>query len=375
MQTLFGHAAEPNVGGDGWGRVPDAASSDVPDPTPDQPATTRIVPGDARRVEALLEPDSVDLIVTSPPYWKKRDYGFPEQIGQEPTPDAYVETMIAAMRGWRQVLRKTGSVFLNVGDTYYKRSLAGVPSRLEIAALEDGWIVRNRIVWAKRGGMPEPARDRLAQRHETIFHFVPARKYYYDLFGYAEAYGNGSNPGDVWETSLERDTGKHLAPFPEEVVDRAITLACPVAVCTVTGGPVQRVIERTHELDPERPQARRAMELAREKGLTPEHIAAIQATGITDAGKAQRYQDGTGRNAPDVQRLATEAKAALGGYFREFTFAKKRTTGWTETEGPTAPGVVLDPFMGTGTSLRVARRMGRSAVGIDMVVPNDETLF
>ncbi len=107
------------------------------------------------------------------------------------------------------------------------------------------------------------------------------------------------------------------------------------------------------------------MELARERGLTPAHINAIQATGITDAGKAQQYQNGTGRNAAEVQRLAAEAKAALGGYFREFTFAKKRTVGWTLTDEPIVPGVVLDPFMGTGTTLRVAEQMGRSAIGID----------
>ena len=321
--------------------------------------------GDARHVTDFIAPESVDLIFTSPPYWKKRDYGYPEQIGQESTADGYINTLVNAMRDWRKVLRKTGSLFINIGDTYHKRSLAGVPGLLEAAALRDGWIVRNRIIWMKRGGMPEPARDRLASRHEYIFHFVRARDYYYDLFAYAQRYGNGANPGDVWETGLERDTSGHLAPFPQEIVARAITLACPVGVNVRTGEPVRRIVERTHELDESRPQARRAMELARERGLTPAHINAIQSTGITDAGKAQQYQNGTGRNAAEVQRLAAEAKAALGGYFREFTFAKKRTVGWTITGEPIMPGIVLDPFMGTGTTLRVAEQMGRSAIGID----------
>jgi DNA modification methylase len=331
-----------------------------------QAPTRQTFQGDARRASAFVAPESVDLIFTSPPYWKKRDYGYPEQIGQEATAEAYIDTLVSAMRDWRKVLRKTGSVFINVGDTYHKRSLAGVPGLLEAAALRDGWIVRNRIIWMKRGGMPEPARDRLASRHEYIFHFVRARDYYYDLFAYAQRYGNGANPGDVWETGLERDTSGHLAPFPEEIVARAITLACPMGINGRTGRPIQRIVERTHELDENRPQARRAMELARERGLTPAHINAIQATGITDAGKAQQYQSGTGRNAAEVQRLAAEAKAALGGYFREFTFAKKRTVGWTVSdEEPVLPGVVLDPFMGTGTTLRVAEQMGRSAIGID----------
>jgi hypothetical protein len=110
------------------------------------------------------------------------------------------------------------------------------------------------------------------------------------------------------------------------------------------------------------------MELPREKGQTAAHIAAIQATGISDAGKALRVQTGTGKNAVDVRRLAAEAKKALGGYFREFTFAKKRTVGWTscKCEATFKPAVVLDPFCGTGTTLRVASAMGRIAIGVDL---------
>jgi hypothetical protein len=112
------------------------------------------------------------------------------------------------------------------------------------------------------------------------------------------------------------------------------------------------------------------MELAQSAGLTPAHIAAIQATGISDAGKALRVQTGTGKNAVDVQRLAAEAKAVLGGYFREFTFAKKETVGWTKCECKKGfqQGIVLDPFAGTGTTLRVAAAMGRVGVGVDLAV-------
>jgi hypothetical protein len=109
------------------------------------------------------------------------------------------------------------------------------------------------------------------------------------------------------------------------------------------------------------------MELAEAAGLTPAHIAAVQATGVSDVGKALSYQNGTGRNAQSVQVLAAEAKKVLGGYFREFTFAKRVTTGWTDC-GHDHPsrGVVLDPFMGTGTTLRVANELGRDAIGVDL---------
>jgi hypothetical protein len=229
-------------------------------------------------------------------------------------------------------------------------------------------MIRNRIIWAKDGGMPEPARNRLANRHEYVIHLTPGGSYYYDLFGYSEAIGNGANPGDVWHINPERYMGSHLAPFPRELVRRAITLACPPQVCATCGTPRQRLVRRTAILDPSRPQARRAMELAKQAGLTEAHIAAIQATGVSDAGKALRFQDGTGRNSKTVQALAAEAKAALGGYFREFTFAKRITTGWTDC-GHYAParGVVLDPFMGTGTTLRTAAELERDAVGVDLI--------
>jgi DNA modification methylase len=329
----------------------------------------QVIRSDARKIP--LPANAVDLIVTSPPYWKKRDYGLIEQIGQEATPDEYVNALLECLHEWRRVLRPTGSVFLNIGDTYHRRSLANVPARVELAAADHGWYVRNRIIWTKETGMPEPARNRLANRHEYIIHMTLGGSYYYDLFGYAEVYGNGkngANPGDVWQFNPGRHMGEHLAPFPTEIAERAIDLACPTEICSSCGEPRQRIVQRTAKLDESRPQARRAMELAREGGLTSEHIAAVQATGISDVGKAMVWQNGTGRNAVEVKRLAAEAKRVLGGYFREFTFALRETVGWTDCDCglPYHRGVVLDPFMGTGATLRTAIRLGRDAVGVDL---------
>lgn len=334
--------------------------------------TTLVLQGDARHL--ALRDHTVDLVVTSPPYWRKRDYESPHQLGQERTPAEYVQAIVDCLTEWRRVLRPFGSVFLNIGDTFRNRSLAGIPGRIEAAASDDGWIVRNRIVWAKDGGMPEPARNRLANRHEYILHLAVGRDYYYDLYGYSKAVGNGNgaNPGDVWHVNPERNMGDHLAPFPREIVRRAVLLACPEYVCARCGRPRERIVRRTTRLDVSRPQARRAMELVAHAGLTEAHLAAIQATGVSDAGKALRTQNGTGRNSAEVRRLAAEAKKALGGYFREYTFALRETAGWTDCGHRNAwqPGVVLDPFMGTGTTLRTALEMGRSAVGVDLAPPD-----
>lgn len=326
---------------------------------------TKVITGDARGIK--LPGESVDLVVTSPPYWKKRDYGVGNQIGQESTPQGYVDSIMACLSEWGRLLRPTGSVFLNVGDTFHKRSLVGIPGRLEAAAFDDGWIIRNRIVWAKAGGMPEAVKNRLVSRHEYVIHLVRQDDYYYDLLGYASLVGNGTNPGDVWQFKLERNMGEHLAPFPKEIAKRAILLACPETVCTECGEPRRPIVERTTELNMDRVQARRAVELAEAAGLTEAHIRAIQATGVSDAGKALRTQTGTGRNSAEVQVLAAEAKDALGGYFREFTFAKRQVVDWTTCgHAHHDPGVVLDPFMGTGTTLDVAEAMHRSAIGVDL---------
>jgi DNA modification methylase len=327
--------------------------------------------GDARKTGF---PDhSVDLIVTSPPYWNKRDYSHSDQIGIEPTPDAYVAAIMECLAEWRRVLRPHGSIFFNIGDTYFNKSLLGIPGQIERQAAKGDWLVRNRIIWAKDSGMPDPVKNRLANRHEYVIHLTYKPDYYYDLVGYAERFGNGTNPGDVWTISPERNMGQHLAPFPRELVRRAITLAAPPQICASCNLPRRRIIERTAELDTTRPQAKRAMELAKQHMLTPEHIRAIQAFGVSDVGKATKFQNGTGCNSPEVQRLAKEAKDVLGGYFREFTFAKKRTVGWTDCgHGTPARGVVFDPFAGTGTALKTAIEEGRNAIGLDLVPLMDQ---
>jgi DNA modification methylase len=329
------------------------------------PAEARFHKGDARSTG--LEDDSVDLVVTSPPYWKKRNYDHDGQLGLESTPAGYVAALLECLNEWRRVLRPTGSVMLNVGDSYFNGSLVGIPFLLEQAAVAEGWLVRNRIIWAKSSGMPDPVKNRLAVRHEYVLHLSPSKTYYYDLLGYSESFGNGSNPGDVWQINPERNMGPHLAPFPKELVERAICVAAPQAVCRTCGLPRIRVTRRTGQLDVTRPQGRRAMELAEQAGLTDEHIAAIQATGVSDAGKALKVQTGTGKNSRHVQRLAAEAKLALGGYFREFTFAKRVTDGWSDCgHNDWDRGTVLDPFVGTGTTLEVATGMGRHGVGVDL---------
>lgn len=348
-------------------------------------ATVLRYKGDARDL-SFIKKESIDLIVTSPPYWQRRDYGHRHQLGQESSPEAYIRDLVSALDGWSRVLRPHASVFLNLGDSYLGGYLVGIPALFELAAREAGWKVVNHIVWAKRTGRPEPLRYRLASRYESIFHLTRARepmRIFVDPYALACDQGRTANPGDYWEPSDSnersdvwklypaRNKKEHLAPFPPELAQRAILLACPERVCPKCGRPHTRVLKPTADLDPERPQAKRAMELFRKHRLTAKHLVAIRAVGISDAGKGKQIQNGSGKNATHIQDLAQEAKEALGGYFREFTFAPKRMAGWKTCgcRAATVPGTVLDPFMGSGTTLDVAAALGRHAIGVDLVVP------
>jgi len=122
-------------------------------------------------------------------------------------------------------------------------------------------------------------------------------------------------------------------------------------------------------LDTSRPQARRALEIYNESDtLDKRHLYAIQKVGISDAGKAKKFQDGAGKNSEDVQELADEATRVLGGYFREFTVPKPTTEGWTDCDCNVdkQAGMVMDPFAGSGTTLEVSTELGYRAVGVDL---------
>jgi DNA modification methylase len=166
----------PNPGGD---------LQDTPIPLP----RNTVLIGDIRSRLRELPAASVDCIITSPPYFAARDYGHDQQLGHEPDIESWVANLRDVCHELARVLKPTGALWLNLGDSYARRLTEGAgpksmllgPSRLALALLRDGWILRNHVVWAKTNPMPSSIQDRLTNTHETVYFFVRSPRYFFDL--------------------------------------------------------------------------------------------------------------------------------------------------------------------------------------------------
>ena len=214
--------------------------------------------GDVR--ERLLDiPDaSIQACVTSPPYWGLRDYGSPNQIGAEPDPRQFVATMVDVFREVHRVLRPDGVLWLNLGDSYYNnfgggsasmttgnatavrqrgrrnvakhdtlklKDLIGIPWEVALALRNDGWYLRQDIIWAKPNPIPESVTDRCTKSHEHIFMLTKSPKYYFDSNAMKEPATSQSgtrNKRDVWSIPVKPFRDAHFAVMPEALVEPCV---------------------------------------------------------------------------------------------------------------------------------------------------------
>ena len=147
-----------------------------------------------------MDSESIDCIISSPPYWGLRDYGVEGQLGLEIDFRDYLKTMNDIMVQLKRVLKNTGTCWINLGDTYgYNsgKSRYGIPERFYINCIDDGWIARNHIPWYKANAMPSSVKDRFANKWESIFFFAKQQKYYFDLDAVREKTLTESKPFNV----------------------------------------------------------------------------------------------------------------------------------------------------------------------------------
>ncbi len=306
----------------------------------------RILTGDARQVLPTLPAESVDCVITSPPYFRLRNYQDARQIGLEGHVDDYVHELLLVGRHLKRVLKATGAFWLNLGDTFGRgpaqgareKSLVLAPERLAVALVADGWILRNKVIWAKTNPMPTSVRDRLSCTHEVVYFFVREPRYFFNLDAIRTPHTStmakpskkpskwsvpadwrgpltgshtgldrlkarglvghplGKNPGDVWQLATAGYRGAHHAVFPEKIVERPLLATCPERVCSRCGAPWSR------------------------------------------------------------NPLRTLGHLAMAGDLEPSCSCNARAK----------PGLVLDPFIGSGTVAAVARRLRREWLGVEL---------
>ena len=225
-----------------------------------------IISGDCRTVLNDLDERSVQTCVTSPPYFGLRDYGVDGQIGNESSPEEYVESLVGVFRAVKRVLKDDGTLWLNLGDSYSRgdrgtvvsqkglcssksdkqkyhfesasaklgkhpiikpKDLIGIPWRVAFALQEDGWYLRQDIIWHKPNPMPESVKDRCTKTHEYIFLLTKSSDYYYDYKAIRERALTGDEPNErnkrsVWTVRTKPFLDVHFATFPEQLIEPCI---------------------------------------------------------------------------------------------------------------------------------------------------------
>ncbi len=320
----------------------------------------KILQGDALEVLKTLPDESIDCLMTSPPYWALRDYGIVGQLGLEPTIEEYVKKLCDIFDEVKRVLKKTGTCWVNLGDTYggtgpkndyispkYKKgldngfkrpnsklmpkSLCMVPFRFAIEMGNRGWILRNNIIWHKPNAMPSSVDDRFTVDFEYLFFFSKSKKYYFEKQYEKMDFKEVEYRKELRENKLYdvKSPYRNNLPYHKNLNYKGQTLQ---------GIHLKRVV------------------------ITKEDRDKIRNRGIKEGFHYDKYYNNPlGRNKRAVWRIPTSP-------FEEAHFATypEALCEIPIKAGCPEGGLVMDPFFGSGTTGVVALKMNRNFVGIEL---------
>ncbi len=333
-----------------------------------------ILIGDVLDQLATLDDESVQMVCTSPPYWGLRDYGTPGQLGLEPTPEEYITKMVKVFQEVRRVLRKDGTLWLNMGDSYAgsgkgpskslsgpaqnmenshsgivpqnlkPKDLIGTPWRVALALQADGWWLRCDIIWSKPNPMPESVTDRPTKAHEYIFLLTKSAKYYYD----AEAIKinmAGSSIQRLSQESFNSQKGGEKDYQHGTNVNRS----------------ARKTLENLSRKHKRTPSSRNVNHDESDlKGRYPQKkqdaVGKQTYTGFND-----RYEPVAKVNRRSVWEIPTQPYPEA--HFATFPEMIPRLC---ILAGSKRGDTILDPFLGSGTTGLVAQNEGRDWIGIEL---------
>ena len=316
------------------------------------------ITGDCLETLRTMPANCVDCVATSPPYFQQREYDFDSTfdkvaIGLEKSVDDYVADLVTIFAEVRRILKPEGSFWLNLGDKFVRKELLGVPWRVAFALKDDGWILRQDVIWHKLKGT-QSAKDRFRDLHEHVFHFVKCRSYFFN-----------SDPVRIQPKPAMSRNGK------------------AVTATGVSGKKYYEVIRLTDTLtDTEKRNAKRALDDAVQEVRDGE----ITDFRMTIRGTQRSYHGDKTRMSGRASELESRGffiiKMSSKGYLPSNVWDMVPEDKWRKDshcavypeELITPPilfttpqgGLVLDPFSGTGTTVVAAVKHGFTGIGIDI---------
>lgn len=314
-----------------------------------------LILGDSNEVLKGLPKNSVNTAMTSPPYWMLRKYDGNGTIGHEPTIEGYVQSLVSLFHVLKRVLRRDGSFWLNIDDTYENKNLCGIPWKVALAMQNDGWILRQAVVWDKIKGNPSNSKDKLRNMYEFVFHFVQDSRYYCNLDAVRTA---PLKP--YWRKGhIVTATGVSGTKYRQQIMSSDLT-------ATEKQNAISALEQALHKV---------------ETGQMPDFRMIIRGTQRTThsdspefSGRARELEkEGfyilpyhkNGSPPGDIWRITPEDEVRVRED-RHFAVYPKELCEIPIRSTCPIGGIVLDPLVGTGTTILSALEQGRRGIGIDI---------